>query len=152
KSAAFGVEPELKLAAAKGELTLRLDPECPQCFGTANCVGKVAGELPRGFVPPLTDAYPLVRTFRIAEPQDFARTVLIEALGSARVKVAAAAVAKNDASKLPASNTYAGDAKVAELVSQPYREYAKWILKVSYNIGADTSLVLFGLTQGVRSM
>ncbi|MGD9634767.1 MAG: D-alanyl-D-alanine carboxypeptidase/D-alanyl-D-alanine-endopeptidase [Pirellulales bacterium] len=152
KSAAFGVEPELKLAAAKGEFTLQLEPECPQCLGTAHCAGKVAGELPRGFVPPLTDAYPLVRTFRIAEPQDFARTVLIEALDSAGVKVAAAAVAKNDASKLPASDSYSGNARVAELVSPPYREYAKWILKVSYNIGADTSLMLFGLTQGVRSM
>ena len=37
-------------------------------------------------------------------------------------------------------------------MSPPYSEYAKWILKVSYNIGADTSLVLFGLTQRWRSM
>ncbi len=28
----------------------------------------------------------------------------------------------------------------------------KLILKISYNIGADTSLVLFGLTQGVNNM
>ena len=34
----------------------------------------------------------------------------------------------------------------------PYAETAKLILKVSYNIGADTSLVLFGLTQGVDNM
>jgi D-alanyl-D-alanine carboxypeptidase len=42
--------------------------------------------------------------------------------------------------------------KLAELVSPPYAEYAKWILKVSYNIGADTSLVLYGITQKVHSM
>ncbi len=34
----------------------------------------------------------------------------------------------------------------------PYSDYAKYILKVSYNIGADTSLVLLGLTQKVDNM
>jgi D-alanyl-D-alanine carboxypeptidase len=38
------------------------------------------------------------------------------------------------------------------LESLPYSEYAKLILKVSYNIGADTSLVLWGLTQRVKTM
>ena len=35
---------------------------------------------------------------------------------------------------------------------QPYSDDAKLVLKVSYNIGADTSLLLFGLTQGVNNM
>ena len=34
----------------------------------------------------------------------------------------------------------------------PYSDYVKFILKVSYNIGADTSLLLFGLTHGVDNM
>lgn len=152
KSSAFGVAPSVQLAAAKDELAIELEPECPQCIGAADCIGKIAGELPNGFVPPLTGTYPLVRTFRIAEPQNFARTVLIEALENVGVNVAAATIGENDASKLPEGNSYADDAKVGELVSPPYRDYAKWILKVSYNIGADTSLVLYGLTQGARSM
>jgi D-alanyl-D-alanine carboxypeptidase/D-alanyl-D-alanine-endopeptidase (penicillin-binding protein 4) len=152
KSAAFRVESALKLADAGTEFGVALQPECPQCFGAIDCLGKVTGTLPRDFVPPLTDTYPLVRTFRITEPQNYARTVFIEALETAGVKVVAESVGKNDASTLPAVDSYVADAKVAELVSQPYHEYAKWILKVSYNIGADTSLVLFGLTQGARSM
>jgi D-alanyl-D-alanine carboxypeptidase/D-alanyl-D-alanine carboxypeptidase/D-alanyl-D-alanine-endopeptidase (penicillin-binding protein 4) len=41
---------------------------------------------------------------------------------------------------------------VAKLKGMPYSQEAKFILKVSYNIGADTSLVLFGLTQHVDNM
>jgi D-alanyl-D-alanine carboxypeptidase len=41
---------------------------------------------------------------------------------------------------------------LAELVSLPYSEYAKLVLKVSYNIGSDTSLMLWGLTEGVNNM
>jgi D-alanyl-D-alanine carboxypeptidase len=36
-----------------------------------------------------------------------------------------------------------------QLQGLPYSDDAKFVLKVSYNIGADTSLVLYGLTQGV---
>ena len=42
------------------------------------------------------------------------------------------------------------DTKVAELEGMPYSDYVKLILKVSYNIGADTSLLLYGLTHGCR--
>jgi D-alanyl-D-alanine carboxypeptidase len=152
ESAAFAVRPEVKLAAAETDLAIELEPEFPKCIGSPNCFGTVGGSLPAEFVPPLTDEFPLVRTFRIAEPQNYARTVFIEALQKAGVKVVAGAVAKNPADKLPPRDWYKDNAKVAELVSQPYVEYAKWILKVSYNIGADTSLVLYGLTQEADSM
>ena len=36
--------------------------------------------------------------------------------------------------------------KVAELVSLPYAQYARLILKVSHNLGANLSLMFFGLT------
>jgi len=86
------------------------------------------------------------------DPQNYARTVLIEALQKAGVRVSAGAVGMNATTKLPPPDSYLADAKVAELVSVPYSQYAKWILKVSYNIGADTSLMLFGLTQGADSL
>jgi D-alanyl-D-alanine carboxypeptidase/D-alanyl-D-alanine carboxypeptidase/D-alanyl-D-alanine-endopeptidase (penicillin-binding protein 4) len=38
------------------------------------------------------------------------------------------------------------------LVSLPNADHAKLILKISYNIGADSSLVLYGLTQGVDNL
>jgi D-alanyl-D-alanine carboxypeptidase len=68
------------------------------------------------------------------------------------VKVSVKAVGRNPADKLPPRDAYSDATKIAVLTSPPYADYAKWILKVSYNIGADTSLVLFGLTQGVSSM
>src|SRR6202041_2212776 len=44
------------------------------------------------------------------------------------------------------------NAKRAQFKGLPYSDTAKLILKVSYNIGADTSLVLYGLTQKVDNM
>jgi D-alanyl-D-alanine carboxypeptidase len=153
KSAAFAVESALTMATAGSEFEIKLEPENPDCFGKAGCKGVVSGKLPPGFLPPLTGRYPLVRTFRIVEPQNYARTAFIEALQAAGVKVKTQPVSLNAAGRLPPRRfKYRPETKVAELISPPYSEYAKWILKVSYNIGADTSLVLYGLTQGVDSM
>ncbi len=152
KSAAFGVQSSLVAGAAGNELELEFDPELPGCIGAAGCVGHVSGSLPADFVPPLTGAFPLVRTFRITEPSNYARTVFIEALARAGVAVDAAAVAPNPVAVLPARNAYTAATQVAELVSHPYKDHAKHVMKVSYNIGADLSLMLFGLTQGVDTL
>lgn len=61
-------------------------------------------------------------------------------------------VGPNRSGLLPAKNSYTADALLAELVSLPFSEYAKFVLKVSYNISGDTSLVLWGLTHGVDNM
>ncbi len=151
KSAAFDVRSSLAVGAAGSGLDLELDPERPGCIGTLPCTGRVTGTLPSDFVPPLTGAFPLVRTFRIVQPANYARTVFIEALARAGVAVGAAPVAPNPAQALPARNSYVDATRVAELVSHPYRDYARHILKVSYNIGADTSLMLFGLTRGATT-
>jgi D-alanyl-D-alanine carboxypeptidase len=151
-SAAFGVENHLVTSAAHSQKTLALEPVAPQCIGKPGCTATIGGQIPVDFVPPLTNRYPLVQAFRITQPSNYARTVFIEALKAAGVTVRASLVAENPAQLLPARNSYAPDAKVAELQGLPYAETAKLILKVSYNIGADTSLVLFGLTQGVDNM
>jgi D-alanyl-D-alanine carboxypeptidase len=152
RSSAFEVDSSLVTGDAGTKLTLELAPELPACIGTPGCKGKVSGQLPVDLAPPLTNAFPLVRTFRMVEPANYARTVFIEALRNAGVAVAADAVAPNPRAKLPAKNSYTIDTRVAQLVSFPYSEEAKLILKVSYNIGADTSLVLFGLGRGVDNM
>ena len=87
-----------------------------------------------------------MQTFRIVEPGNYVRTVFIEALKQAGITVNAPVVGINPT---PASGT---SMPITSLISLPYSEYAKLILKVSYNIGADTSLVLFGLTQNVKNM
>jgi hypothetical protein len=78
--------------------------------------------------------------------------VLIEKLRAAGVKVDAPTVEPNPIHLLPAKNCYEPDMRVAELHGLSYAEDAKLIAKVSYNIGADTSLLLYGVTQGADYM
>lgn len=151
-SAALGVHSKLMTGAASSEFAVKLDPESPKCIGTPGCTGTVTGNLPLNYKPMFTGKFPLVQTFRIVNPTDYARTVFIEKLQAAGVTVDAAAVKPNPASLLPAKREYSQASEVANLVGMPYRDYAKYILKVSYNIGADTSLVLYGLTQKVDNM
>ncbi|CDZ76329.1 D-alanyl-D-alanine carboxypeptidase DacC precursor [Legionella massiliensis] len=145
-SAAFTVLSNLKTTADKTEASYKLEPELLTCIGATPCQGRVTGNLPKDFIPPLTGKYPLVQTFRITKPANYARSVFIEALQQAGVTVDAPVVANNP------SPPNGPKTAVTSLVSQPYSEYAKWILKVSYNIGADTSLVLWGVANGVKTM
>lgn len=151
KSAALTVQSALQPGPSGSPLTLQLDPELPGCIGTTPCVGTVSGRLPSGFVPPFTNAYPLIRTFRIVEPANYARTVFIEALARAGVTVSAPAVARNPVQALPARGSYLTSARVAELVSHRFEDEARLTMKVSYNIGADLSTMLFGLTKGATT-
>lgn len=151
-SAALGVDNELMTSGAGTDYTLKLEPELPQCIGQPGCIAAITGNLPVDFEPMLTKQFPLVQTFRIVEPQNYARTVFIEALEDAGVTVLADTVAPNPTGKLPPKNSYSPEDLLTSLVSLPYSDYAKLILKVSYNIGADTTLILYGLTQGVDNM
>jgi PBP4 family serine-type D-alanyl-D-alanine carboxypeptidase len=152
KSAAFSVDSTLVTSARGSQYSLELKPQLPQCIGSTGCTATVTGGLPANFTPPLTNKWPLVQTFRIVNPTNYARTVFMEKLEAAGVTVSSPAVAQNAASKLTARNSYEPAAMVAKLKGMPYAQDAKFILKVSYNIGADTSLVLFGLTQQVDNM
>jgi D-alanyl-D-alanine carboxypeptidase/D-alanyl-D-alanine-endopeptidase (penicillin-binding protein 4) len=151
KSAAFTVRPGLSTVRAGAETLVEVEPDLPACIGFTPCEGHVTGKIAADFVPPLTARLPLIRTFRIVQPANYARTVFIEALNAAGVAVAAQAVAANPAQALPPRDSYVADARVAELTSAPFREFARYILKVSYNIGADLSTMLYGLTQGVTT-
>ena len=151
-SAALRIKNDLLTGGLKSENTLKLDPFLPQCIGARGCTAQITGQLPTDFVPPLTNKSPLVQTIRIVKPANYARTVFIEALRRAGVRVDAQLTAENPVQLLPPKDSYTREFKIAELRGQPYSEDAKLILKVSYNIGADTSLVLFGLTKGVDNM
>lgn len=146
KSAAFTVRSEAMTVAAgeTADITLEVAPDDPT-------VGIVKGTIPVGYVPTLPGVPTLVQTFTIADPSAYLRTVFIEALAEAGVAVDAAAVGPNPADRLPAVGSYAADAKVAEFVSLPYGQYARLILKVSHNLGANLSLMLHGLTEGART-
>lgn len=151
-SAALDVKSTLAMSAPQTPAIIDLDPQFPQCIGTHGCTAEITGKLPADFRPPFTNAFPLIRTFRIVEPANYARTVLIEALKAAGVTVDADPVAKNPVRLLPAKSSYSPASKVAALTSATNADHAKFILKISYNIGADSSLVLLGLAHGVNNM
>lgn len=152
QSAALAVKNQLVTGAPNSKDTLKIDPFLPACIGSPNCSAAVTGSLPSNFVPPLTGKPLLVQAVRIVQPANYARTVLVEMLRAAGVTVAAPVVEANPVRLLPAKNSYRRDARVAQLTGMQYGQDAKLILKISYNIGADTSLVLYGLTRGVNSM
>jgi D-alanyl-D-alanine carboxypeptidase len=152
RSAALAVDNALMTTAKGSQYTLQLNPELPKCIGAPGCSAEIAGDLPTDFVVPLTNHFPLVQTFRITQPSNYARTILIEELAAAGVKVAAATVTPNPVQLLPAKGSYRPETMVAKLIGLPFSEDARLVLKVSYNMGADTSLLLYGLTQGVDNM
>lgn len=151
-SSALRVKTPIRTGRRGSSLELSVKPAVPPCIGRPGCAATVAGSVPIDLDPPLTGRFPLVRTVRIPDPASYARTVLIELLRENGVRVDAPAVSPNPVALLPRQRTYPAATKVAELRGLPYADSAKLVLKVSYNIGADASLLLFGLTQGVDSM
>lgn len=151
-SAALTIADELRTGPPGSQNTLKIDPELPQCIGMPRCSATVRGRLPSDYVPPLTGKRVLVQTVRIVRPSNYARTIFIEALEAAGVKVDAPAVEPNPSALLPPKDSYRRSDRVAVLTGLPESENAKFVLKVSYNIGADTSLVLFGVANHRNSM
>lgn len=95
---------------------------------------------------------PLVRTVEVAEPDSFARALLIEALGRAGVRVDASPLAGNSPHALPKAELYAESERVALLESPPFAENAKLILKVSHNLHASTLPMLIAAKHGERTL
>jgi D-alanyl-D-alanine carboxypeptidase/D-alanyl-D-alanine-endopeptidase (penicillin-binding protein 4) len=94
----------------------------------------------------------LLRTVQVQDPQAFARTLLIEALGRAGVTVTAAATGPNRADALPAPGSYAAADRVALHRSLPFAENIKLINKVSMNVQADTLIMLLAAKAGKRTL
>ncbi|MGW8783206.1 D-alanyl-D-alanine carboxypeptidase/D-alanyl-D-alanine endopeptidase [Streptomyces sp. NPDC055796] len=92
------------------------------------------------------DSEPLLRTAPITDPAAFGRTALIEALARAGVRVTADPAGPNPAARLP--RDYAGRPRVAAYTSPPYEQYAKLILKVSHNLGANLGICLMAVSAG----
>lgn len=129
------------------------------CLGSPGCTGTISSAsglapatIPLGYQAPLVGGSTYVGILRVEDPPSFARIAFIDALGRAGVTVAAPAVAVNPASRLPPSRSYAAESRVANFVSPAYSEYARLILKVSLNTGANMSLMQVGLSQGQRTV
>ncbi|MGW0558031.1 D-alanyl-D-alanine carboxypeptidase/D-alanyl-D-alanine endopeptidase [Streptomyces sp. NPDC002926] len=95
------------------------------------------------------DAEPALKVSDISDPAAFGRTALIEALERAGVEVTANPTGPNPVGRLPAS--YEGRPRVGTYTSPPYAQYAKLILKVSHNLGANLGMCLMAVTTGSRN-
>lgn len=96
------------------------------------------------------DNGPAVNTYAFEDPARYARTAFIEALRRAGVKVDADATAPNPEGSLPARGTVAGLPTVARLRSLSLQQEATYVLKVSYNRGAQTMVCLLAVAAGSR--
>ncbi len=104
----------------------------------------VAGQIAAGGGPAL-------RVWEVDHPSQFARTAFIEALRRAGVTVTAPTTGTNPTGLLPARGSYRRADLVGVHVSDPISQYAKLILKVSYNRGADLMACLAAVRLGSRN-
>jgi D-alanyl-D-alanine carboxypeptidase/D-alanyl-D-alanine-endopeptidase (penicillin-binding protein 4) len=93
------------------------------------------------------DSGPVVQVFRVPDPARFARGLFIKSLRRAGVQVDADPTGPNDVAALPSA--YNAD-PVVTLASPPFSEYARLILKVSYNTGANSVVCLLALDAGSK--
>lgn len=84
------------------------------------------------------DSDPALKVFVIDDPATFARTAFIEALQRAGVAVSADATAANPDGALADRAAVDALPSVAELESLPLAEEATYVMKISYNRGAQT--------------
>jgi D-alanyl-D-alanine carboxypeptidase/D-alanyl-D-alanine-endopeptidase (penicillin-binding protein 4) len=103
----------------------------------------------RGEVP--AEHQPIVRVHEVDDPASFARSLFVEALDRAGVQVIASPLARHRPA-VKAKDLPAGTAAVAELVSPPFKEHAKLILKVSHNLHASTLPMVLAARQNQRTL
>jgi D-alanyl-D-alanine carboxypeptidase/D-alanyl-D-alanine-endopeptidase (penicillin-binding protein 4) len=100
----------------------------------------VSGLIPQG--------KPQLTIYRVPDADTWARTLFIEALGRAGIRVSAPALGPNDQSRLPTPNSYSPRRQLASLQSPPLQEFGSMILRTSYNTGANAMLCLLATKSG----
>jgi len=138
KTALFQVEATVETVAENVPLETWIKP---QGDGKLLVTGKIPANKTR-----------LVRIYEVPEPAAFARALLIEALRNAGVEILADLRPKQSEAVLPKPDGYATLPKVAELVSPPFAENVKLILKVSHNLHASTLPALVAVKHGKRDV
>jgi D-alanyl-D-alanine carboxypeptidase/D-alanyl-D-alanine-endopeptidase (penicillin-binding protein 4) len=131
---AYQVRSEVQTAAAGSAIDLTVTEAQPGMI------------LVRGQIP--ADQTDVLRVHQVADPQAFARTLLIEALGRQGITVAASPTGPNPVAQLPASGSYATGDRVALHRSLPFSENLRLINKVSMNLHADTLVNLLAVRSG----
>lgn len=103
-----------------------------------------------GTIP--ADSKPILRVLEVADGVSHARSLLIQALQRAGVTVDASPLADHPADRLPPRPETLKLPQVAKLVSPPFAENARLILKVSHNLHASTLPLIVAAQHGERSL
>lgn len=133
-TAAYSVTSQVATVAADKATSIEIAEPSP-----GNLV--VTGQIAAGSQPTLV-------TKQVDDPAAFARTLFIEALQNRGVTVTAPALGTNPASLLPPSGSYQAADMLGEHVSAPVSQFAKLVLNVSYNRGADDMTCLAAVKMG----
>lgn len=94
------------------------------------------------------DSDPSLKVYEFDDPATFARTAFIEALGRAGVTVSADPVAMNPIATLPDLASVTAFPSIAELESLPLAEEVTYVMKISYNRGAQTLICRLAVSAG----
>lgn len=138
QTAALALDIDVTTVAAGRPLVVRADTPTPGRI-------VVRGEIPLGHAP-------VVRVLEVHDAASFARSLFIEALKKAGVRVLASPLAANRTELLPPTAEVSKLPAAAELHSLPFKEHAKLILKVSHNLHAGTLPLITAARAGGRTL
>ncbi len=136
-TASYTVTNRVTTVAARKPTTLTIAEPAP---GRLVVTGQIAAGSP-----------PTLRVWEVDHPPEFARTAFIEALQRAGVTVTAPATGRNPVALLPPKGSYRAADRVGQHVSATLAQFARLILKVSYNRGADLMVCLVAVRMGSTS-
>ena len=94
------------------------------------------------------DSDPVLKVIAIDDPATFARTAFIEALERVGVSVDADPIATNPTNALSTRDDVDALPTVAQFESLPLEEQATYVMKISYNRGAQTYVCLLSVAAG----
>lgn len=97
-------------------------------------------------------AEPAVTVREVDDAASWARSLFIEALRRTGVTVDASVLAENPTGELPAPDAVKALPRAALLISPPFAENAKLILKVSHNLHASMLPLLVAVKHGKRTL
>ncbi len=139
QTSAYQVESKVQTVAAGEPVITSIKEE-----GPGHLV--ITGQIPLG-------QDPLVKVFEVSDPASFARTLFIEELDRAGVVVEASVFGTNpDTKDLPSSEVIETLPRAARLISPPFSESARLILKVSHNLHASTLPLLLAANDGKKNL
>ena len=96
------------------------------------------------------DSDPVLKVYAFKDPATYARTAFIEALGRAGVTVAGDPMATNSTASLGDGRRSTGWRRWRSCESLPLDEEATYMMKISYNRGAQTMFCLLAVGRQLR--